>query len=137
MTLEQLKRRTVACCTALHVATVPAMALAAQQPMDAAAEAAAFRAVAHSVPLGTRVKLSTRGGARLTAILLSVSEETMVIARETGAPGPVLTIRYDDLSRLQRDERHGGGFVKALGVGLAAGAGAMLTLVGFALSIDD
>jgi hypothetical protein len=61
----------------------------------------------------------------------------MVIARETGAPGPVLTIRYDDLSRLQRDERHGGGFVKALGVGLAAGAGAMLTLVGFALSIDD
>ena len=64
----------------------------------------------------------------MTATLMSVSDDAIVVKRESRVPEPAVTIRFDELARLERDDRKGGFTVgKAIGVGLAAGAGAILT----------
>ena len=94
--------------------------------------------MAAAIPLGSRVKLQIREGRRMTATLMSVSDEAIVVKRESRLPEPAVTIRFDELARLQRDERNGGFTIaKAIGVGLAAGVGAILTLFAIAVSLDD
>jgi len=67
-----------------------------------------------------------------------VRYEGIVLKRESRVPEPAITIRFDELARLQRDERGGGLSVgKAVGIGLAAGAGAILTLFAILFSLDD
>ena len=116
------------------IATAP---LTAQQNVPPATEAAAFKAMAAAIPLGTRIKIQTSGGRRLTATLMSVTDEGLVVKREARLPEPAVTIGFNELTRLQRDERRGLGFGKAIGIGLAAGAGAILTLFAIVASIAD
>jgi hypothetical protein len=109
----------------------------AQQNVAPATEAAAFKAMAAAIPLGTRIKIQTSGGRRLTATLMSVTDEGLVLKRETRVPEPAVTIGFNELTRLQRDERGGLNVAKAIGVGLAAGAGAILTLFAIVASFAD
>jgi hypothetical protein len=118
-------------------AAMPAGAWASQKDVPPAVEAAAFKQLAAAIPPGARVRVETRGGRRLTATLMSASDEGVVLKRETRVPEPAVQLRYDELSSLQRHERRGIGLGKALGIGLAAGAGAMLTLFLIFLSVAD
>ena len=121
---------------AILLPAIPARA--GQQVTTPASEAAAYRQLALAIPLGSRVKVETASGHRLTATLMTVGEESILVKRETRVPEPAVTIRYDEIAQLKRDERKGGLSIgKALGIGLAAGAGAMLTLLGIAVSISD
>jgi hypothetical protein len=119
------------------MATAPVGTLAAQQYIPPATEAAAFKAMAAAIPLGTRVKIQTSSGRRLRATLMSVTDEGLVVKRETRVPEPAVTISFSELTRLQRDERGGVGVGKAIGIGLAAGAGAILTLFAIVASFAD
>jgi hypothetical protein len=119
------------------IATTPVVTLTAQQHIPPATEAAAFKAMAAAIPLGTRIKIQTSAGRRVTATLMSVTDEGLVVKRETRVPEPALTIGFNELTRLQRDERGGISFGKAIGIGLAAGAGAMLTLFAIVATIGD
>ena len=119
------------------IVTGPTGTLAAQQNVPPATEAAAFKAMAAAIPLGTRIKIQTSGGRRLTATLMSVTDEGLVVKREARVPEPAVTIGFNELTRLQRDERRGLGFGKAIGIGLATGAGAILTLFAIVASIAD
>jgi hypothetical protein len=110
---------------------------ASQQSASPAVEATAFRQLAHGLPLGSLVRLQTTSGRRLTATLMSVSEEAIVVKREARIPEPALSIRFDELSSLKRHEPRGMGLAKALGIGVAAGAGAILTIFAIAVSLDD
>ena len=56
---------------------------------------------------------------------------------EARVPEPALSIRYDELSSLKRHVPRGMGLGKVIGIGLAAGAGAMLTLVAIVASVAD
>lgn len=115
----------------------PALPAGAGQPLPAEAEAAAFRQLASGIPLGSRIKVQARQGPRLTATLMAVTDDAIVVKRESRVPEPALSIRFAELARLNLDEKSKFSIGKALGVGLAAGAGAILTLFAIAMSIDD
>lgn len=116
---------------------VPSAAFAGQQSASPPVEATAFRQMAAGIPLGSRVRVQTAAGRQLTATLMNVTDEAIVVKRESRVPEPALSIRFDELTSLKRQEARGIGLGKALGIGLAAGAGAMLTLFAIALSISD
>jgi hypothetical protein len=113
------------------------LAAAAQPPLTSEAEVAAFKQMAAGIPLGTRVVVRTKEGRRLRATLMAVEEERIVIKRDSRVSEPAVEVAFADLARLERDSKGGFSFVKALGIGLAAGVGAILTLFAIAVSIDD
>jgi hypothetical protein len=121
---------------AATVASTPLLANA-QQTLAADAEAAAFKQLANKIPLGSRVKVQSRDGQRMTATLVAVNEDAIVVKRESRVPEPAVSIPLAQLTRLQLDEKSGFSVGKALGVGLAAGVGAILTMFAIAVSIDD
>jgi hypothetical protein len=108
-----------------------------QQPLAADAETAAFRQLAAGIPLGSRIKVQSRRGPRLTGTLMAITADGIVVKRESRVPEPAVSIPYAELTRLHLDERSGFSIGKAIGVGLAAGVGAILTLFAIAMSIDD
>jgi hypothetical protein len=109
----------------------------AQQPLARSAETAAFQQLAAAVPPGARVKVRTTDGRRLTATLMAVDDQHIIVKRLSRVPEPAMTIAFSDLSELRREERGSFSVAKAIGVGLAAGAGAILTLFAIAVTIDD
>jgi hypothetical protein len=118
------------------LAMTPVLAQA-QPALSAEAEAAAFKTLAEGIPLGSRVKLQTRDGKRMTATLMAVSDEAVIVKREARIPEPAVTVPFAQLTRLQLDQKSGFSLGKAVGVGLAAGVGAILTLFAIAVSISD
>ena len=119
---------------ALVVGTSPVLA----QDVSPAIEAAALRAVAASIPLGTRVRVQTSDGRRYAATLLAAEADGVVLKRATRVPEPALLVPFDRIASLERDPARGGMSVgKAIGLGLAAGAGAVLSLIAFAVIISD
>ena len=109
----------------------------AQQALPAEQEAAAFKELAAGIPLGSRIKVQTRDGRRLNATLMAVNESDMVVKRESRIPEPAVSIQYAELARLQLRTSSGFSLGKAIGIGLAAGVGAILTLFAIAVSLDD
>jgi hypothetical protein len=110
---------------------------AAQPPLSPDAEVAALKQMAAGIPLGTRVVVRTKEGRRLRATLMAVEVERIVIKRDSRVPEPAVEVAFADLARLERASKSGFSMVKALGIGLAAGVGAILTLFAIAVSIDD
>jgi hypothetical protein len=126
--------------TALVITVVLALrplTAAAQPPLSPDAEAAAFKQMAAGIPLGTRVVVRTKEGRRLRATLMAVEDERIVIKRDSRVPEPAVEVAFAELARLERESKGGFSMVKALGIGLAAGVGAILTLFTIAVSIDD
>jgi hypothetical protein len=119
---------------ALVLSTPPAHA---QEVLARDAEVAAFQQLAAGIPTGSRVKLRTTGGRRLTATLMSVEQQQMVVKRLSRVPEPAIAIAFADLTELRREERAGFSVGKAIGIGLAAGVGAILTLFAIAVTIED
>ena len=116
----------------------PAIAVASQRAATSAEEVRALQAMAAAIPPGSRVKLHTREGRRMTATLMSTTADAIIVKRDSRVPEPAFTIRFDELARLQREERSGGvSLAKAVGIGLATGAAAILTMFAIAMSIDD
>jgi hypothetical protein len=109
----------------------------AQEALSRGAEAEAFKQLAAGIPLGSRVKVRTTDGRRLTATLMAVDDDQVVVKRLSRVPEPAIAIGYDGLAELRREERAGFSVAKAIGIGLAAGVGAILTLFAIAVSIDD
>ena len=129
-------RKVVSLLIAFALAAYPAAA-AAQKSVPPPIEAAAFKEMAAAIPLGSRIKLQTKAGRRLTATLMSVSDEAVIVQRASRTPEPPVTVPYGEIARLQRDDRNGFSVAKAIGIGLASGAGAILMMFAIAMSIDD
>jgi hypothetical protein len=120
----------------LSISIVPTLAQA-QEALGPDAEAAAFKQLAAGIPLGARVKVQSRNGRRMTATLMSISDDAIVVKRESRVPEPAVRIPFTELTRLHLDEKSGFSIAKAVGVGLAAGVGAILTLFAIAVSVSD
>jgi hypothetical protein len=116
----------------------PADTWAAQKAAGVAEEAAAFATLAAAIPLGSRIKLQTLDGRRLKGTLMSVSGDGIIVKRQARTPEPALVIPFRTLAQLQL-ESPGSGISagKAIGIGLSAGVGAILTLFAIALQFDD
>ena len=109
---------------------------AAQNEMAPSAQVAALKAMAGAIPLGSRVKLQVRQGRRLTATLMQVTDDAIVVQRVSRVPEPPVTVQFDALVALQREEKGGFSIGKAVGIGLAAGVGAILTVFAITFSLD-
>lgn len=108
--------------------------LAAQAP--APTEAAAWKEVAAAIPLGSRVKVQTVEGKRITGTLMRVDEGSVMVKKNTRMPEPALSIAFSDLAKLERDHPGGLNVAKAAAIGLASGAGVLLGLFMIALQLD-
>lgn len=120
----------------LALALTPSMVLG-QQSLSTEDETAAFKKLASAIPPGTRVKIRTKDGRRMTATLMAADEHRIVVKRDARVPEPAVGIGFAELARLERAQKGGFSVGKALGIGLAAGAGAILTLFAIAVTIDD
>jgi hypothetical protein len=118
-------------------AVVGATPLRAQE-INPDLEIAALRSVAASIPLGSRVRVQTVDGRRYAATLLAVDETSVVLKRITRVPEPAVRVAFERVARLERDQANGGWSVgKAIALGLSAGAGAVLSLIAFAIIVSD
>jgi hypothetical protein len=100
-------------------------------------EATAWRQVAETIPLGSKVKVQIADGKRLNGTLMGVDATALMLKRNTRRPEPALMITFDEIAKLERDQPGGGvQIAKAIGVGLAAGAGVFFSLILIALQMD-
>jgi hypothetical protein len=104
---------------------------AAQTTVATEIEAKALRQMASAIPLGSRVKAQTNSGARVSGTLMSVTDEAVIIKKKTRMPEPAVTVPFAELARLELQTGEGMSAGKAIGIGLAAGAGAIVTLFAF------
>ena len=100
-----------------------------------AQEAAAWRKVADAIPLGSKIRIQTFEGKRVTGTLMRVDDTAVTIKKNTRMPEAAVIVTYDAIGNLERD-RGGMNWAKALGIGAAAGAGAILTIFVIALQFD-
>jgi hypothetical protein len=105
----------------------------------AAQEATAWKEVAAAIPLGSKVKVLTTSGNRLTGTLMSVAGDAVMVKRNTRLPEPAVSVPFSEVSRLERDHGSRGVTVgKAIAIGLASGAGVLFGLFAMiAMSYDD
>jgi len=101
-----------------------------------AQEAAAWQQVAAGIPLGSKVKVETVNGRRMSGTLMSVRNEGVVVKQNTRRPVAAITIAFADIARIERDNNKGFNVGKAIAVGLAAGAGVILGLFAIAVQLD-
>ena len=113
-------------------AALPAMAAAAK----ARQEATDWRRVANAIPLGSKVKVQTTNGDRVTGTLMRVDDTTVIVKKDTRRPEPATTIPLDQVARIERAKEGGFSVAKAIAIGAGAGAAAMVTLILFALQFD-
>lgn len=104
---------------------------------SAKVEADAWRKVADSIPLGSRVKIQTYEGKRVSGTLMRVDGNEILVKRNTRRPEPAVAILFDDISKLEREQKGDGPNVaKAIGIGLATGASVILSLFLIAAAIQ-
>lgn len=101
-----------------------------------AQEAAAWKSVAAGIPPGSKVKIQTTNGSRMSGTLMSVGDEAVIVKKSTRRPEPAVSVPFADISRLERDHGNNFNVGQAIAVGLAAGAGVVLGLFAIALQFD-
>jgi ribosome maturation factor RimP len=100
-------------------------------------EATAWQQVAVSIPLGTRVRVQMGDGRRVSGTLMRVDDTSVMLKRNTRRPEPAVVVPFSEMAKFERDKPgNGTQIAKAIGVGLAAGAGVFFSLVLIALQLD-
>ena len=100
-------------------------------------ESTAWRKVAETIPLGSKVKVQIDYGKRVSGTLMRVDETSIMVKRNTRRPEPAVVVPFDEIGKLERDLGQGGtNIAKAIGIGLAAGAGVFFSLILIALQMD-
>ena len=80
------------------------------------------------IPIGATVKVRTRDGERLKAVLFSADESGIRVKAVTRIPEASRRIAFDEIERIERDQDHVS-VGKFAGVGSAIGATVMLLLL--------
>ena len=98
-------------------------------------DAATWRKVADAIPLGSKVKVQRVDGTRVSGTLMRADDTGVMVKKNTRLPEPAVIVSYDRIENIELD--HGGmNWGKAIGFGVAAGAGAILTILAIALQLD-
>ena len=113
----------------------PADLWASQRGVPTDTELQALKQMASSIPLGSRVKVQTNRDRRFTGTLMSVTDDAVVIKKRTRLPEPAVVVPFNEVASLELQTEEGMSAGKVVGIGLAAGAGAILTLFVFFLAL--
>ena len=101
-----------------------------------AQEADNWRRVAEAVPLGTKVKVRTLEGKRVSGTLMRVDTSSMMVKKNTRVPEPAVVVAFTDVSTLEKDTGSNVNVAKAILIGAGVGAGVLLTMFAIALQLD-
>ena len=99
-------------------------------------DATTWHKVAEAIPLGNKVKVQLVDGKRISGTLMRVDSGHIMVRRSTRRPEPPITIQLQDVSQLERDHGNGSNIGRAVAIGLATGAGVILSLFIIALQFD-
>ena len=102
--------------------------LAAQPPTN---PEPGWSAVVEQMPIGSLVRIRTRSGEKLTAVLFEADATGITVKARKRIPEPSRRIAFGDLARIERDHDriHWG---RAAAIGAAVGGAVFLTLLGIA-----
>jgi hypothetical protein len=126
---QEFNMRTIALALVVSLFTLNAANVLAQ-------EGPSWRKVAGAIPLGSKVKLQTLEGRRVSGTLMRVDDTAVVVKKNTRLPEAAVTVTYDQIANMARDYSGGMSWGKAIGMGLGAGAGAILAILVIALQLD-
>jgi hypothetical protein len=101
-----------------------------------AQDAPSWQKVADAIPLGSRVKLLTLEGRRVSGTLMRVDDTAVVVKKNTRMPESAVTITFEQIANMERSHGDGMSWGKAIGMGVSVGAGAILTILVIALQLD-
>jgi hypothetical protein len=101
-----------------------------------AQEAPSWRRVAAAIPLGSKVKVQTIEGRRVSGTLMRVDDAAVVVKRHTRMPESAVTVTFEQIANMERSHGDGMSWGKAIGMGVSVGAGAILTILVIALQLD-
>jgi hypothetical protein len=121
---------------AVALCLVASILLAGTSTTYASQEAVAWKEVANAIPLGSKVRIHTLDGERMSGTLMRVGADAVLLKKNTRRPVPAVAVPFADIARLERDRGNGVNVGKAIAVGLAAGAGVVLSLFAIALQFD-
>ena len=83
------------------------------------------------------MKIQTLENKRISGVLMRVDGTSLMVKRNSRRPEPAVSIPFDDVAKIERENGSGGVNVsKAIGIGLAAGGGVILSLFLIALQFD-
>ncbi len=113
----------LAAISAAFFATSP---LAAEPPQIS--QAAVWRAYAQSVPVGTQMRVRTRSGEHLSAVLFGTDAEAIIVKPKSRIPEPSRRIDFAEIESLRRDD-DGIHWGRAASIGAGIGAGVFLMIL--------
>jgi small nuclear ribonucleoprotein (snRNP)-like protein len=98
-------------------------------------EAQTWRKVAEAIPLGTKVEIQTLDGRKVKGTLMRVDETSVLVKKNSRIPEAPVQVTFEQTASI---EKSGGGMSwgKAIGIGVATGASAILTIFVIALQLD-
>jgi len=82
-----------------------------------------------SLPRGADVRVSRSSGRSLRGTLMKATDQSLVIQPRTRLPEPPVDIPFNDVLEVTPEHHGGTSVAKAIGIGAAAGAAAMLTVL--------
>jgi len=93
---------------------------------------------AQSLPRGADVRVSRSNGHSLRGTLMKATDQSLFIQPKTRLPEPAVEIPFNEVLEVTPQHHGGSSVARAIGIGAAAGAAAMLTilLVTFAVYSD-
>jgi hypothetical protein len=95
-----------------------------------------WMAYAGKLPIGSTVRVRTTDGKRMTAVLAIVDDSGITLEPKTRIPERPMHVPYEKLDQISLKE-NGGSVGKAVGIGLAVGAGSFLGLIAILASAWD
>ena len=116
----------------------PTMAYSSpQRAMTPAEEHNGWRDAARAMPTGVSIKVELANGRRIRGTLMSISGDELLIKERDRSSRPALVVPFADVVRIERVDHKGPNIVKAVATGAAAGAGAFVAFLAFALIVFD
>lgn len=89
------------------------------------------------LPAGSAVQVTRTGGKTVRGTLMKATGTYLVIQPKVRLPEPPIEIPLGDVLSVTPDRSNGNAIGKAIGIGLAAGAGAALVVFGILVAILD
>ena len=96
-------------------------------PQPGAVDVATMADYVQRLPVGSKVRVEQTNGTQLRGTLMSSTRVAMVVQKNTRVPEPPVDIPLAQVTRVTVDGTGGMSTGKAIGIGMAAGAGALLT----------
>jgi hypothetical protein len=107
----------------------PACAGAARmQVTPVASDGRVLAEFVQKLPPGAAIRVDRTGGTTLRGTLMKASDQSMVVQPRTRIPEPAVEIPFSEVLRVTPDAQNGSSLGKAVGIGVAAGAGAALSV---------